>query len=597
MCFGFCLSFSFCLSSKFGFFSSFGFSFESCLFFCLCLSAGFGFGLGFCLSVSGGLGAGGVFCFAAGLDFGALAGLLFGAGLFGFTLAGGRGLAGFFGLLLLGLAGGGSFGGFLLVGHLAGSGAGDGSGGSGLRGADVRAEDHIDVRAGVRQQSFGTGQGTAFILGKVAGLGELMQRADLLRGLLEQDDFFRLLVGQVDALEERGVRGLFFGSGDACRFFHRLAFGNGFFGQVLRVLGERHVLGEGLVDEVLLLFRQRLEQRCREGLRLEGLEVVDTFAETDELDRQFEVVLDGQDHAAAGRAVEFRQHDTGDLTDVHEFLRLGDSVLAGGRVQDQEDFPVGVRQFAVDDLVDLAELCHEVFLVVDTARGVADDDVRAAIHARMDGVEHDSGRVGTLIVFDHVDACAVRPDLQLVDRRSTERVRRTEDDLASGGLEVVGHFTDGRGLADTVDADDQDDGRGGQEVDGLVLAEHVGDDLLDDLTNFGRVGNAGGLHPLLRLFDNLLRRHDTDVRHDEHFDEFLVKVLIDGLEGAEDVVQVPGKVVTGLLQTAVHFSSKQCHRFLLLRRFTDIWVSQISFFSGKTPEAHSPLVRFAALTR
>ena len=193
---------------------------------------------------------------------------------------------------------------------------------------------------------------------------------------------------------------------------------------------------------------------------------------------------------------------------------------------------------------------------MDTARGVADDDVRAAIHARMDGVEHDSGRVGTLIVFDHVDACAVRPDLQLVDRRSTERVRRTEDDLASGGLEVVGHFADGRGLADAVDADDQDDGRGGQEVDGLVLAEHVGDDLLDDLTDFGRVRDAGSLHPLLRLFDDLLRRHDTDVRHDEHFDEFLVKVLIDGLEGAEDVVQVPGKVVTGLLQTAVHFSSK-----------------------------------------
>ena len=184
----------------------------------------------------------------------------------------------------------------------------------------------------------------------------------------------------------------------------------------------------------------------------------------------------------------------------------------------------------------------------------------------MDGVEDDRGGVSALIVFDHVDAGAVGPDLQLVDRRRTERVRSAQDDLASGGLEVVGHLADGRGLADAVDADDQDDRRSGQEVDGLVLAEHVGDDLLDDFTDFRRVRDAGRLHPVLRLFDDLLRRHNTDVGHDEHFDEFLVEVLIDGLEGAEDVVQVPGEVVAGLLHPAVHFSSEECHRFLLLRR-------------------------------
>ena len=394
-----------------------------------------------------------------------------------------------------------------------------------------------------------------------------MQGADLLRGLLEQDDFLRLFVGEVDALEERGVGRLFFGGGDACRFLHRLAFGDGFFAEVVRVLGHLQVLGERLVDEVLLLFGQRLEQRGREGLRLERLEVVDAFAETDELDRQFQVVLDGQDHAAAGRAVEFRQHDAGDFADRHELFCLRDGVLTGGRVEDQEDLPVGVRQFAVDDLVDLAEFCHEVLLVMDPARGVADDDVCSAVDAGMDGVEDDRGGVSALIVFDHVDAGAVGPDLQLVDRRSSERVRSAQDDLASGGLEVVGHLADGRGLADAVDADDQDDRRSGQEVDGLVLAEHVGDDLLDDFTDFRRVRDAGRLHPVLRLFDDLLRRHNTDVGHDEHFDEFLVEVLIDGLEGAEDVVQVPGEVVAGLLHPAVHFSSEECHRFLLLRRF------------------------------
>ena len=159
-----------------------------------------------------------------------------------------------------------------------------------------------------------------------------MQRADLLGRLLQKDDFLRLLVGEVDALEQRGVGSFLFRRRNARRLFHGLALGNGLFGEVLGVLGERHVLGQGRGDELLLVLRQRLEQRGREGLRLERLEIVDALAEADELDREFEVVLDGQDHAAAGRAVEFRQHDAGDVADRHELLGLRDGVLAGGGV-------------------------------------------------------------------------------------------------------------------------------------------------------------------------------------------------------------------------------------------------------------------------
>ena len=54
------------------------------------------------------------------------------------------------------------------------------------------------------------------------------------------------------------------------------------------------------------------------------------FAEADELDRDAEVALDGDDDATLGGAVELGQDDAGDADGVGELAGLGEAVLAGG---------------------------------------------------------------------------------------------------------------------------------------------------------------------------------------------------------------------------------------------------------------------------
>src|SRR5687768_6083157 len=55
------------------------------------------------------------------------------------------------------------------------------------------------------------------------------------------------------------------------------------------------------------------EQRGRELFRVERLEIICLLAETDKLDWQVQLLLDGEDHPASAGAVEFRDDQPGQL--------------------------------------------------------------------------------------------------------------------------------------------------------------------------------------------------------------------------------------------------------------------------------------------
>ena len=75
------------------------------------------------------------------------------------------------------------------------------------------------------------------------------------------------------------------------------------------------------------------------------------------------------------------------------------------------------------------------------------------------GVEAHGGRVAALFVLHDVDAEAVAPDGELLDRGGAECVAGAEEHLPVGGEKVGAELADRRRLADTVDADDEDDPR------------------------------------------------------------------------------------------------------------------------------------------
>src|SRR5687768_18575589 len=78
------------------------------------------------------------------------------------------------------------------------------------------------------------------------------------------------------------------------------------------------------------------EQRLHVRVRIEQLQVLRLFADADELHRQVELLLDAEDRAPLGGAVELGQDDAGALHRFLEHLRLDDRVLSGGGVEDQE---------------------------------------------------------------------------------------------------------------------------------------------------------------------------------------------------------------------------------------------------------------------
>jgi hypothetical protein len=80
------------------------------------------------------------------------------------------------------------------------------------------------------------------------------------------------------------------------------------------------------------------EERFDEADGIEGFDVFGLFTEADELDGNVELLANGDDHAAFGRAVELGEDDAGDVDGLAEHLGLLDGVLAAGGVEDEEDF-------------------------------------------------------------------------------------------------------------------------------------------------------------------------------------------------------------------------------------------------------------------
>src|SRR5918995_4684657 len=99
------------------------------------------------------------------------------------------------------------------------------------------------------------------------------------------------------------------------------------------------------------------DELLREDVRREAREVADGLALADELDRQARLLLHGDHEAALRRAVELREHETGDAAVLDERLRLCQPVLPGRRVEHEEH--LADRRLLLDDALDLAELVHE----------------------------------------------------------------------------------------------------------------------------------------------------------------------------------------------------------------------------------------------
>ena len=206
--------------------------------------------------------------------------------------------------------------------------------------------------------------------------------------------------------------------------------------------------------------------------------------------------MDGHDDAPLGRAIELGEHDAGDSRGLGEHLGLLHAVLAGRRVEDEEN--LGDGGLLAHDALDLAELVHEGRLVLEPASGVDENDVNVAFDALTHRLESDRGGVGSLpLGSDDVNTHALAPRGQLVGGRGAERVSGPQEHGFVVGHENAGELADGCRLAGSIDADHEDHRRLDAAIDrrpGKIEGSiHVGADerkelLSQDLADANLVG-------------------------------------------------------------------------------------------------------------
>ena len=118
------------------------------------------------------------------------------------------------------------------------------------------------------------------------------------------------------------------------------------------------------------------------------------------------------------------------------------------------------------------------------------------------------------------------PDFELVRRSRAEGIRRRQHHLFAL-IDIAGRQLADRGrLADTVDADYQNDRRLAVRIQRLVVEHVVGQHLAEQVAQLVRRGGLAQLSALFDLSDDLRRRGCTDVRQDECFFQFLEQIII-----------------------------------------------------------------------
>ena len=259
------------------------------------------------------------------------------------------------------------------------------------------------------------------------------------------------------------------------------------------------------------------EHRVDEGVGVEGFDVFGGFTHADELDGDVEGVLDGDDDAAFGGAVELGEKDAGHVDGLLEFLSLGDGGLAGGGIEDQQHFVGGVGNLPGDHVSDLGELLHEVPLIMQTPGGVDEQDIRTSRDRGPGGVEGDGGGVRTLISLDEINPQSLRPDFELGDGPGSEGVGGGEENTAPLIAEGLGNLGDAGGLAGPVDARDENNRRdfGGGGKGAIHGGETRLEGCLEKVDRILAPGDFTGGEGLTQLLDDGDGRLHADVGLDE----------------------------------------------------------------------------------
>ncbi len=198
---------------------------------------------------------------------------------------------------------------------------------------------------------------------------------------------------------------------------------------------------------------------------------------------------------------------------------------------------------ALDDALDLLQLLHQVRLAVQAAGGVCQQHVELPRACRLQRIEHHGSGIRARLLCGELGAGPLRPDVELFDRGRAKGIACREHQTASLLGEIACELADAGCLARAVDADDEDDEGLACRVDGQrngTGGEDVRDGRPQGCYQCRNVGELVACHPPLQVREDLLRRLDADVRHQQTALELVEDFGVD-LAAAEQVRQIVGQ--------------------------------------------------------
>ena len=273
-----------------------------------------------------------------------------------------------------------------------------------------------------------------------------------------------------------------------------------------------------------------VEDAAGHPVGVERLEVAQVLAGGREDDRAARHAGDRQRGAASGIAVEFGEHDAGEVDAILERLRRGHGVLTDHRVDDEQHL---VR---VDRLPDVGGLLHHFLIDAEAAGRVDDDHVMQLVVREFDGVLRHLHRVTDTVArfrSEHRNARLLTDDLQLGDRVRSLQVGRDQDRGVVLFHQPLRQLAGERRLARTLQAGEHDHGRRVlREFEATLLAaEDVHEFLVDDLHNL-----LGGVErPIDLVTEGSLPHRRGEVLDDRQGDVGVEQGTPDFADGAVDI--------------------------------------------------------------
>ena len=223
-----------------------------------------------------------------------------------------------------------------------------------------------------------------------------------------------------------------------------------------------------------------------------------------------------------------------------------------------------------NDAVDLRQLLHQVLLVVQPSGSVADEHIAATCLGSINGIIDHRCRIRTLGVLDDIHAGTLRPDFQLVDGSCTECIRSGNQNLLALGFQLMAQLADGGSLSGTVDADDNHNGGLGGILQRLILAQHLGDDLLNHAHNQAWIGHATLFHPFPQRLADLHGGLRSEVAHDHGLFQLIEQVVVDLGERVDHLLHPSNHGILGFPQTVPNLGEKALFLELLRLLFRNL---------------------------